>query len=54
MEVIERNDFERFSEIKITLSAYMLLNQSNNVLGIMNVSRGGISGTVIDCKSRNP
>ncbi|RYD99001.1 MAG: DNA repair protein [Sphingobacteriales bacterium] len=41
----DQNKIEFFEQFKI-----MLLNQSNKVLGIYEVSSGGISGTVVDLR----
>lgn len=40
-----RNTIELFEEFKI-----ILLNRANNVLGIYQVSSGGVSGTIADAK----
>jgi DNA repair protein RadC len=40
-----KNTIEHFEEYKL-----LLLNQSNAVLGILSVSKGGISGTVTDIR----
>lgn len=45
MESWDLDTIEHVEEFKL-----MLLNRSNSVLGIMNVSKGGISGTVTDVR----
>jgi DNA repair protein RadC len=45
LESWDTNSLEHIEEFKI-----LLLNRSNSVLGIMNVSKGGISGTVTDVR----
>lgn len=45
LETWDKNTIEHVEEFKM-----LLLNRSNVVLGIMNVSKGGISGTVTDIR----
>jgi DNA repair protein RadC len=45
LESWDRNTIEHVEEFKM-----LLLNRSNVVLGLMNVSKGGISGTVTDIR----
>ena len=45
MEHWNANHISLFEEFKM-----LLLNRSNRVLGIFNVSSGGVSGTVVDAK----
>jgi DNA repair protein RadC len=45
MENWDKGTIEHIEEFKV-----ILMNRSNSVLGIMNVSKGGISGTVTDVR----
>jgi DNA repair protein RadC len=46
MESWDLDSIEHIEEFKL-----MLLNRSNKVLDIASISKGGLSGTVTDCKS---
>ena len=45
MEQLDHGTIEHIEEFKL-----MLMNRSNAILGIMDVSKGGISGTVTDVR----
>jgi DNA repair protein RadC len=45
LESWDRNTIEYVEEFKM-----LLMNRANTVLGIMNVSKGGVSGTVTDVR----
>ena len=45
LQLWDQNILELQEEFKL-----LLLNRSNNVLGIYNMSKGGVSGTIVDLK----